>query len=94
MHEPNTFCIYRWDWETEEEIKKQYTDDWNIGCYLPWSKRHVQCGHCGSDVDIKQSYPSMELRTVAGYCIAVCQSCFLDEMTRREASWDESQPFT
>lgn len=94
MHEPNTFSIYRWDWQTEEEIKQEYSDDWNIGCFLPWSKRHVQCGHCGQEVDNYRAYPSIELRTIAGYPISVCLGCFLDEITRREAAWDESQSST
>ena len=64
--------------------KVEIPDCYNCKTYSNNMKELVHCPHCGDEIEIGDSYTSLEYHTGMGFGYAVCEPCYELEWERRK----------
>lgn len=75
--------LNKWNYETHEYDKIEVPDSWNVKSYSQEMKEKINCPHCGKEIEVGDSYTSMEIHTEMGFGYCVCEKCYDNERRRK-----------
>ena len=75
--------LNKWNYSSKEYDKIEVPDEWNVKSYAQSLKEIVNCPHCGKEVEVGQSYTSLEIHTDMGFGYCVCEKCYNKERLRK-----------
>lgn len=76
--------LNKWNYQTHKYDKVEIPDCYNCKTYSNNMKELVHCPHCGDEIEIGDSYTSLEYHTEMGFGYAVCEACYELEWKRRK----------